>query len=80
MPKGKIAIIVDRGFGFITGEQDEVFFDRAALEGGEFDRLKQGQEVEDELADESDPQRDMPQAFSVRVIGVRVLGSGQTGP
>ena len=78
MPRGKIAMIVDRGFGFITAKRDEVFFDSAAVEGGEFEGLRQGLEVQYELADQPDPRRQMPQAHSVRVIGVRALGSSPT--
>ncbi|MFP3975001.1 MAG: cold-shock protein [Dehalococcoidia bacterium] len=46
--KGEIKKLVqDRGFGFITAEdQKEVFFHRSALAGDEFDTLHEGAAVE----------------------------------
>ncbi|MEE8418555.1 MAG: cold shock domain-containing protein [Dehalococcoidales bacterium] len=47
MPKGTIARIMDRGFGFIKPEDGEdLFFHRNDLEGVEFNDLREGQEVE----------------------------------
>ena len=47
MPKGTIKRLMDRGFGFIKGEQEEeLFFHSTSLEGVEFNSLSEGQEVE----------------------------------
>lgn len=46
MPRGTIKKLVgDRGFGFIQGERGEIFFHRSALQGVEFDALREGQDV-----------------------------------
>ncbi len=49
--KGKIKrLIKERGFGFITTEDEkEVFFHRSALEGENFDALEEGASVEFDL-------------------------------
>ena len=49
--EGKIKRLVrDRGFGFITAEDDkEVFFHRSALAEGDFDALEEGASVEFDL-------------------------------
>lgn len=58
MPQGTIArIVVDRGFGFITGERGDVFFHHSSVEGTGFDSLQQGQVVEYELDTGDDPRR-----------------------
>ncbi len=47
MPKGTIKKLMDRGFGFIQIEQGEdLFFHSNSLEGGEYNSLSEGQEVE----------------------------------
>jgi CspA family cold shock protein len=47
MPQGTIKKLVKRGFGFIEGEQGEIFFHESALEEGtDFDFLREGQQVE----------------------------------
>jgi len=47
MAKGKIAKLMDRGFGFIkTEEGGDLFFHRNELEGVEFNNLSEGQEVQ----------------------------------
>ena len=54
MPKGTIARIMDRGFGFIKTEKEgDIFFHRNVLEGVEFNSLKEGQEVEFEMGQDS---------------------------
>ena len=66
MAKGTIRrLITDRGFGFIqTAEGTDLFFHRNALQGVEFDTLREGQEVEFDM----DKGRDgRPQAASVRL-------------
>ncbi len=64
MPKGTIKKLMDRGYGFIKGEQEEdLFFHRNNVEGAEFNSLSEGQEVEYE----QDKGRDgRPQAVKVR--------------
>ena len=48
MAKGIIKkLITDRGFGFIQAEDGtDLFFHRSELQGGDFDDLREGQEVE----------------------------------
>ena len=47
MPQGKIKKLVsDKGFGFIEGERGDIFFHHSAVEGGGFDTLQEGQQVE----------------------------------
>ena len=52
MPKGTIRrLIADRGFGFIKTEQGEdLFFHRYDLQGVDFSSLREGQQVEFEVA------------------------------
>ena len=46
MPQGTIKKLTDRGFGFIKGEQGEIFFHSSSLEGTTFEALSEGQRVE----------------------------------
>ncbi len=46
MPTGKIKKLVDRSFGFIEGEQGELFFHCSAVKGTTFEALRVGQGVE----------------------------------
>jgi CspA family cold shock protein len=47
MPQGKIKRLVsDRGFGFIDGEQGDMFFHHSSLEGAAIEELREGQVVE----------------------------------
>ena len=48
MQKGKIARIMDKGYGFITieGEQKDLFFHANELQNASFDDLKVGDAVE----------------------------------
>lgn len=46
MPQGKIKkLIMDKGFGFIEGEREELFFHHSALDGISIEELREGQEV-----------------------------------
>ncbi|MEX2560060.1 MAG: cold shock domain-containing protein [Pirellulales bacterium] len=46
MPQGTIKkLVTDRGFGFIQGERDELFFHHSAVVGTAFDGLQEGQAV-----------------------------------
>ena len=60
----------DRGFGFIRpdGASQDIFFHTSAVDGGMFDSLNEGQNVEfDQAADERDPSRQ--RAINVRASG-----------
>ncbi|OGQ82081.1 MAG: cold-shock protein [Deltaproteobacteria bacterium RIFOXYA12_FULL_58_15] len=47
MAQGTIKkIISDKGFGFIKGENEELFFHRSAVEGISFEELREGQSVQ----------------------------------
>ena len=47
MAQGTIKkIVADKGFGFINGENGELFFHRSAVEGASFEDLREGQTVE----------------------------------
>ena len=46
MPEGTIKKLTDKGFGFIkTSTEKDIFFHSKALEGVEFDDLREGQKV-----------------------------------
>ncbi|MHC4399732.1 MAG: cold-shock protein [Planctomycetota bacterium] len=71
MPQGVIKkIVTDRGFGFISGEPNDVFFHHSAVEGEQFDDLQEGQAVEYEVEEGDDPRRKGrgPRAAMVRVV------------
>ena len=46
MAQGTIKKILDKGFGFISGDKGELFFHRSAVEGVSFEELREGQAVE----------------------------------
>jgi CspA family cold shock protein len=52
MPKGTIRrLIAGRGYGFIkTEEEQDLFFHRNDLQGVDYESLREGQEVEFEVA------------------------------
>ena len=57
---------MDRGFGFIKGEEEgDPFFHRNDLQGVEFEPLREGQEVEFEKGQGRDGR---PQAVKVRLV------------
>ena len=65
MPKGTIATLTDRGFGFIKADgETDLFFHRSELEGVEFNSLREGQEVEFEKGQGRDGR---PSAVKVRL-------------
>jgi CspA family cold shock protein len=39
-------LITEKGFGFIAGEGEELFFHQSSVEGANFDDLHEGQAVE----------------------------------
>ena len=66
MPQGKIKkLISDKGFGFVEGDRDDLFFHHSAVEGTTFEELKEGQMVEYEVG--RGPKG--PRAEQVRVVG-----------
>jgi len=67
MAKGTIRrLVADRGFGFIKGEKEEdLFFHRSELRDVEFTVLREGQEVEFEMARGRDGRQ---QAVKVRLV------------
>ncbi len=69
MATGQIKRLVrDRGFGFIRpeGASEDIFFHGSALQGGNFDQLNEGQNVEfDSENDPRDPKRS--RAINIRV-------------
>ena len=72
MPQGVIKKLVsDRGFGFISGERQDVFFHHSTVLDGGFDNLQVGQSVEYELEGEAggrSRQGRGPRAASVRAL------------
>ncbi len=74
MPKGTIRRLMDRGYGFITIEQEEdLFFHSNSLEGVEFNSLSEGQEVEFEKGQGRDGR---PAAVKVRLAETQVEDAG----
>jgi len=53
MQKGKIAKVMDKGFGFIAveGQEKDLFFHMNELQNVHFDDLKEGDEMEFEVAE-----------------------------
>jgi cold shock protein len=66
MQKGKIARLMDKGFGFISSEESEkdLFFHAKELIDIDFDSLKEGDEVEFEVVQGEKG----PQAIKVKKI------------
>ena len=46
MPAGTIKKLTDRGFGFITTDDGELFFHMSAVQGCTYEDLREGQSVE----------------------------------
>ena len=46
MPAGTIKKLTDRGFGFITTDDGELFFHMSAVQGCTYEELSEGQSVE----------------------------------
>jgi CspA family cold shock protein len=50
MPQGRIKKLVsDKGFGYIAGDGEDMFFHHSSVEGINFDELQEGQTVEFEI-------------------------------
>lgn len=59
MERGKIARVMDKGYGFISreGEEKDLFFHLNELQNADFDSLKEGDDVEFEVTEgEKGPQ------------------------
>ncbi len=77
MPKGTIRRLMDRGFGFIKGEEEgDLFFHRNDIEGVEFGSLREGQEVEFE---KGQGRGGRPQAVKVRLTETQVDDDSDDG-
>ena len=65
MPQGSIKkLVMDKGFGFIEGEPDDMFFHHSTVVEGTFEDLREGQQVEYEIG--SGPKG--PRAENVRPV------------
>ncbi len=63
MPQGKIKrLVTDRGFGFIEGEQGDLFFHHSEVQGKTLEEMQEGEVVEYEVGEG----RKGPCATSVR--------------
>ncbi len=64
MPEGTIKkLLSDKGFGFIAGDGDELFFHHSEVQGTTIEQLSEGQAVQYEIGEG----RKGPCAVSVRV-------------
>ena len=64
MSQGTIKKLTDKGFGFIAGDDGELFFHNSSLDGVSFEDLREGQTVEFDVG--SGPKG--PRAENVRVV------------
>ena len=64
MPQGQIKKLTDKGFGFIAGENGELFFHQSALQDVRFEELREGQTVSYEEGE--GPKG--PRAENVRIV------------
>jgi CspA family cold shock protein len=65
MPQGTIKkLVADRGFGFIKGERDEMFFHHSEVKGATMEELREGQLVEYQIGQG----KKGPCAVSVRLV------------
>ena len=64
MPQGKVKkILAEKGFGFIEGDRDDLFFHHSECQGMRIEELSEGQMVEFEIGEG----RKGPCAVQVRV-------------
>ncbi|MGW8256478.1 MAG: cold-shock protein [Thermoguttaceae bacterium] len=71
MPQGKIKrIVADRGFGFISSDEKDVFFHHTAVVDQKFDELQEGQAVTYDIVNGPDSRgRDKgPRAMDVKPV------------
>ena len=68
MQQGTIKKLVsDRGFGFITGSGEELFFHHSSVQGS-FESLSEGQAVEFEVDSAPNTKGKGPRAIQVKAI------------
>jgi CspA family cold shock protein len=68
MPQGTIKKLVsDRGFGFISGPSDELFFHHSSVQGS-FESLSEGQAVEFEVDSAPNTKGKGPRAIQVKGV------------
>lgn len=65
MSQGTIKKLTDKGFGFIKGDQGEIFFHSSAVVNASYESLQEGQAVE--YSEGTGPKG--PRAENVKVIG-----------
>jgi len=58
-------IVVEKGFGFIESQPNDMFFHHSVVEGTQFEELQEGQMVEFEFEDSPKG----PRATMVRIAG-----------
>ena len=64
MPQGKVKkVLSEKGFGFIAGERDDIFFHHSELQGVSIEELREGQMVQYEIGQG----KKGPCAVSVRI-------------
>ncbi|MGD0898979.1 MAG: cold shock domain-containing protein [Thermoguttaceae bacterium] len=70
MPQGTVTKLVsDRGFGFISAEEQEIFFHHSVVADGGFDNLSVGQTVEYQVEEGGADRRGKgPRASSVKPV------------
>lgn len=67
MPQGTIKkLVMDRGFGFIKGNPNDLFFHHSAVADGGFEQIQEGATVEYEIEDA--PGGKGPRAVNIRVL------------
>ncbi len=62
-------IVSDRGFGFISGEREDIFFHHSSVADNGFDNLQEGQAVEYEVEEGGGGRGKGPRAASVTPVG-----------
>ncbi len=75
MAKGTIGRLMDRGYGFIKTDQEDLFFHGNDLEGVEFNSLSEGQEVEFEKGQGRDGR---PKAINVKLAEAKTEAKAET--
>ena len=77
MPKGTIRRLMERGYGFIKGEEEEdLFFHRNDLQVVEYGSLREGQQVEFKVGQGRDGRQ---KAFNVRIAETQVENDSGDG-
>lgn len=61
-------LVLDRGFGFISGDRGDVFFHHSTVVDARFDDLQEGQKVEYTIDEEDRRGSKGPRAASVKPV------------